>query len=379
MTVIMCLVMLLCGASSPVVTNPQDSPASLAYDSLSRIDSKQLLTDSRQWIEADTLSEMAVTALTIVTNRYYDKPDDPRMQSQVIEALRMLGNLYMVRVIDYKKAYKSLWMARQIAEENGDYHSLASIYSSLANLYSVNPGDRERKVQKVEECLSLAADAAMRSDNRDLLRTITISMSVWSFPRKTWGALDDAVKKIRKKYSDDPSFSGPLAAAAACDSYFAGDMVNAESKLLESRDKLDFRKFSERYRYSVDLILSDLYAETKQYDKALSLMKADMDLAENAGHTDYLLNVYEQMSRLYKESGVPDSTDYYYLKYVKLKNDFAEKSSFGKVEEMDFMSQIDTINAEVERLSMKRQQEERRNIIILAALIVALVLSLIHI
>lgn len=374
MTVIMCLVMLLCGASSPVVTNPQDSPASLAYDSLSRIDSKQLLTDSRQWIEADTLSEMAVTALTIVTNRYYDKPDDPRMQSQVIEALRMLGNLYMVRVIDYKKAYKSLWMARQIAEENGDYHSLASIYSSLANLYSVNPGDRERKVQKVEECLSLAADAAMRSDNRDLLRTITISMSVWSFPRKTWGALDDAVKKIRKKYSDDPSFSGPLAAAAACDSYFAGDMVNAESKLLESRDKLDFRKFSERYRYSVDLILSDLYAETKQYDKALSLMKADMDLAENAGHTDYLLNVYEQMSRLYKESGVPDSTDYYYLKYVKLKNDFAEKSSFGKVEEMDFMSQIDTINAEVERLSMKRQQEERRNIIILAALIVALVL-----
>ncbi len=355
------------------LTTSTNSDAVSTYDSLSKFSSEQLLADSRQWIEADTLNELAVTALTIVANRYHEKPSDSKMQADGIDALRILGNLYMVRVIDYKKAYKSLWLARQIAEENGDYHSLASIYSSLANLYSVNPGDRIRKAQKVEEFLSLAADAAIRSDNSDLLRTITISMSVWSFPRKTWGNLKDSIAKIRESYSSDASFEGPLAAAAACDSYFAGDTDSAERKLIDAKNKLDFRKFSERYKYSLDLILSDLYAETNQYEKAIALMNADMDLAKKAGHTDFLLNVYEQMSRLYKESGVSDSTDYYYLKYVKLKNDFAEKNSFGKVEELDFLSQIDSINAEVERLSLKRRQEERRHIIILAALIVALI------
>lgn len=371
--ILLCIISLQCGATSPITAHPSDSQAASAYDSLSNFSNKKLLVDSRKWIEADTLSELSVTALTIVTNRYYDNPTDPQMQAEVTEGLRMLGNLYMVRVINYKKAYKSLWMARQIAEENGDNHSLSSIYSSLANLYSVNPGDPARKSQKVEEYLSLAADAAIKSDNKDLLRTITISMSVWSFPRKKWGKLIDSINRIRKGYSSDVSFAGPLAAASACDSYFAGDTDSAEQKLLEARSKLDFTKFSERYRYSMDLILSDLYAETKQYDKALTLMKADMEMAENAGHTDFLLNVYEQMTRLFREAGVPDSTDYYYLKYSKLKNDFAEKSSFGKVEELDFLSQIDSINAEVERLSLKRRQEERRNIIILAALIVALI------
>lgn len=371
---ITCLTALHCGAASSPAVYSQDSHAASVYDSLSNIESKKLLDDSRRWIEADTLSEIAVTALTIVANRYYENPNDPILQAHGIDALRMLGNLYMVRVIDYKKAYKNLWLARQIAEETGDYHSLAGIYSSLANLYSVNPGDRARKSQKVEECLSLAADAAIRSCNTDLLRTITISMSVWSFPRKTWGKLEKSIKRIRDKYSTDPSFAAPLSAAAACDSYFAGDTDSAERQLLNARNKLDFRKFSERYTYSVDLILSDLYAEIGQYDKALDLMRADMAMAESAGHTDYLLNVYEQMSRLFKESGASDSTDYYYLKYIKLKNDFAEKSSFGKVEELDFLSQIDTINAEVERLSLKRRQEERRNIIVLAALIVALIL-----
>lgn len=360
-------------AGSPSNTVATNLETVSTYDSLSKFSSKQLLDDSRRWIEADTLSELAVTALTIVANRYHEKPSNPKMQADGIEALRMLGNLYMVRVIDYKKAYKSLWLARQIAEENGDYHSLAGIYSSLANLYSVNPGDQNRKSQKVEECLSLAADAAIRSDNRDLLRTITISMSTWSFPRKTWGNLKDCIAKIRESYSSDASFEGPLAAASACDSYFAGDTDSAERKLIDAKNKLDFKKFSERYQYSLDLILSDLYAETNQYEKAIALMNADMDMAKNAGHTDFLLNVYEQMSRLYKESGVSDSTDYYYLKYVKLKNDFTEKNSFGKVEELDFLSQIDSINAEVERLSLKRRQEERRHIIILAALIVALI------
>lgn len=354
-----------------------DARARALYDSLSNIESGTLLADSKRWVETDTLPEMAITALSVVVNRYYEHPDDKQNnKSEVVEALRILGNLYMVRVIDYKKAYRSLWMARQIAEDDKDYYNLAGVYNSLANLYNVNPGDKERKTQRVEEYLGLAAESAMRSKNTDMLRTITFGMSVWSFPRGSWGKLAPVVKEIQTRYGNDPALAGPLAVASACDSHFAGDNVATEKSLLRAKEKMDFRKFNERYRYSLDLILSDLYAETKEYDKALALMKADMDLAERSGHTDFLLNVYQQLTRIYKEIGTPDSTDYYYLKYNKLKNEFAERSSFGKVEEMDFMSQIDAINAEVENLSLSRRKEEKRNIIISAVLIVTLILLL---
>lgn len=350
------------------------SRAGQIYDSLSVMPSDVLLNDSRRWLEADTLSDMSVVALNIVANRYYQNEMDSAIRQQAIEALQMLGNIYMVRVMDYKKAYKSLWTARQIAEDTKNDYMLAGIYSSLANLYSVNPGDPARKTQKVAECLYLAAEAAMRSNNLDLLRTITVSMGVWSFPRKTWGEFNDLVHEIRNRYSANPRFKGPLLLIDACDSYFDGDTDAAERQLLDARGQLNFKKFSERYQYSLDLILSDLYAETGQYEKAIDLMKIDMAKAENEGHTDYLLNVYDQLKSLYQAADIPDSTDYYYLKYLKLKNEFSQRSSFGKIEEFDFLSQIDSINAKVEQLSLKRQSEERRNIIVIAILIVALVM-----
>lgn len=361
-------------ASAEVAAKP--SRAEALYDSLSTKSSSRLLEESKEWIESDTLSERAIVALTIIANRYYEQPSDSILRRQAIEANQMLGNLYMVRVIDYKKAYRSLLTARQIAEENHYYDMLASVYSSLANLYSVNPGDVSRKTQKVAECLSLAADAAMRSGNTDMLRTISISIGFWSFPRKSWGQLEGTVRRIQKNYSTDPGFKAPLMVLDACDKYFAGDTTGAEQCLLEAREALNFKKFSERYSYSLDLILSDLYLATGQYSKAVGIMKSDLEKAEREGHTDYLINVCDQLSHIYICAGDTTSADYYYMKYLRLKNDFSVRSNFGKVEELDFMSQIDSINAQVEQLSIKRQEEKRRNIIIGSGLIILLLMLL---
>lgn len=352
------------------------SRAEALYDSLSTKPTSVLLEESKHYAEADTLNDRSIVALTIVTNRYYENPSDSILRRQAIEAYRMLGILYMVRVIDYKKAYRSLWSGRQIAEETQNYDLLASIYNSLANLYSVNPGDAERQAQKVAECLSLAADAAMRSDNVDMLRTIAMSIGFWSFPRKSWGPLEGTVRRIEKNYSSDPDLKGSLLVLKACDSYFDGNTEAAERYLIEARNHLNFTKFSERYTYSLDLILSDLYVDTNQYAKAVDIMESDLEKAEREGHTDYLIDVCDQLSHIYSCTGDSVSADYYYMKGLRLKNDFTLRSNFGKVEELDFVSQIDEINSRVEQLSIKRQEEKRRNIVIGSVLIIAILMLL---
>lgn len=345
-------------------------------DTLKDYPSEKLLTKSREWMEDDTLTHQTVAALTVVSNRYLQSRSDTAERRNAMRALQMLGNLYMVRLIDYNKAYKSLWEARQIAEELGDDASLAAIYGSLANLYCVSPGDPARKDLKVEESLRKAAEAAIKCNDMEHLPMIAMNIAVWSFPRKTWSNLEPTVQEIKRIYKNDPKFKVVFQVMDACNNYFRGNSGKAEELLFTARKGLRVKRFAERYYYSIDLILADLYLDTKQYDKGIDLMLADMKLAAEKDHTDFLISIYEELSRLYEGAGDRTKADEYQIKFLKLKNEFEKKTGLANLEGLEFLSQIDTINAQVEKLSVERRESERQKIIIISILGVVLVMLL---
>lgn len=280
----------------------------------------------------------------------------------------------MVRLIDYNKAYKSLWEARQIAEELHDDSSLAAIYVNLANLYCVSPGDRTRLDRKAEESLLKAAEAAIRSNNMEYLPMISMNLAVWSFPRKSWGSLGPVVETIRTNYKDDRQLKVVYLVMEACDRYFNGETDKAEELLNRARGELQVKRFAERYYYSIDLILADLYLDTRQYDKGIELLTSDMQLAQDNDHTDFLISIYEELSKLYAGAGNQEMAEEYKGKFLKLKDEFDDNTGLANLEGLDFLSQIDSINAQVERLSLERRESERRTIIIGAVLAVVIIL-----
>lgn len=70
------------------------SSAMQLIDSLEKYPSEILLSNSNDWMVADTLTNQTVAALTVVTNRYLQNQSDTTARRHAIRAMQMLGNLY---------------------------------------------------------------------------------------------------------------------------------------------------------------------------------------------------------------------------------------------------------------------------------------------
>lgn len=127
------------------------------------------------------------------------------------------------------------------------------------------------------------------------------------------------------------------------------------------------------YELNTDALLSIVSKMSGDYPKTISLYKDILAKAEDYGFTMYEMSTNNDLYEIYKETGKADSADYYYGKFLRLKDSLEDKSGFRSVEKMEFLSEIDEINDEVEKLSMKRQEERRIRVLIVAILIIVVV------
>ena len=89
-------------------------------NSLKTWKSSELIGRAKSYIEADTLLDRAVEALSIVANRYYENPEDKEARHNAVEAMTQLSGIYSYRIFDFGKAYDYAATARLIAEEDKD-------------------------------------------------------------------------------------------------------------------------------------------------------------------------------------------------------------------------------------------------------------------
>lgn len=173
-------------------------------ESLSRLTSRQLISKGVEFVRADSLTDRAIACFSIVSNRYLENPEDTAVRRTATEALRHLGNIYMARDIDYKKAYRSLILARQIAEEDGNDFQLAYIFTSLANLYSFNSDGNDKIEKEADDYLKSASEAAIRSDNSDIISTIIINIAITGESSNGWGEYAPIIENFKRYFKKIP-------------------------------------------------------------------------------------------------------------------------------------------------------------------------------
>lgn len=345
-----------------------------AHNDLPGLPTSFLLQEGEKCLEADSLEERAAAAFNLIVNRYYKNPTDTALRHAVVIALRHLGNINLTHNIDYRKAYRNLHLARQIATDDGNDYQLAFILNSLAALYTTNTVDNDSIAAMAQRLLAEALHTALRSNNQSLLPTIGINIAYTHFSKGNWGIFDEDIHKFEKvRFDSINAAEGAIAKTLikATDAFFSKNYELCENLLHKVKaSPMPHERYAERYDNTFDMFLIEFYTYTSQDEKAIDIMKEVLDKAKKNKNKDYELIMSYRLARTYEGMGQKDSLDKYYNQYLNLKDVFRVESGYGEIETLDFLSEIEQINKELENLSIQHQMTQRRFMVTVSVLVI---------
>lgn len=345
---------------------------------LEKLSSEALLRKADSNMDKDTMTDVTLVCLNIVVRRYYRDPDDSSSIRAAIRAMRNLGNLYMSRDFDFMQAYNNLEMARQMAEDYGVDEELPYVLNSIVNLYNITSSSKEHKMEIIIPTLCQAYDKAVKTGNIEAQALTVINMSLIAMSNKEWRGMKQYVDKFLSSGKSAVSGSIPQFAvyfAKGARAAIEGNTDLAIAQLQLAHDCPVEGKFQERFKLVTSRALSNIFMSSGEYASAKSLLLADLELAEKENYDDFLLHTYAALTNLYELTENPDSSEYYYVKYLKHKENLNVKAKLNKIGEEDFAQKMERVSREVRDLSLKRRQDQRR-IIIVSVISLALVLLL---
>lgn len=350
------------------------------YVKLESVPSSELIGRASSYIDADTLLEKAVTALSVVANRYYNNPSDKEARKNAVIAMLHLGNIYSFRIFDIPKAYTNLSTARMIAEEDGDNYNLAQILTRLANIYTVCDYEDNTQTDNIRNLLTQAMDCALKSKNEDIMARLCFNMSLIQLHENGWGAYAGAINKVAAHRFPPSSPYGRLCAdlLSGMRAYFKGDYTTAETSLKKALDIAPRDEtFRERYLYGIMYLLQYVYDHKQDYVAEEEILRERLKLTRDLGLVDYELYTYMHMKNFFKRIEKPDSADKYRFKYLMLKDELEQKSCLTKVGNLEMLRQMEKANDKIRELSIKRQRERRNLTIAIAIIAVVVILTVV--
>lgn len=366
------LVMLL----PALILLPEESRAAVS-DDFERKPSAELLGRAASYIEADTLLDKAVAALSVVTNRYYARPEDSTARRDAITAMYQLGSIYSLRIFDYPKAYTNLSTARMLAEEEGDDYELALILLRLANIYNICYDEEDK--ESTYALLSEALSRAIASNNEEVMTRLAINMSIMQVLKKGWGIHAGEIARIRNY-----SFPADSHYRTICvniidgmNAYFRRDYKTAENHYRKVLDSLpEDQSYRERFVYGTMYLLQYVYENSGDYAAEERLLRDRLKFVKELSLDDYELYTYSHLVNFFDRRNQPDSVKKYTYLYLYAKEELDQTSGLSKVQNVDMLRQIEKANEEVRQLSLNRLKERRRLTVTIAVSVVVSILLL---
>lgn len=366
-----------------ILVATRDLMAQTQQVDLSNHSSRQLLKMAENSLHTDSLPMQAIQSLNIVIQRYHNAPEDKEACKYAASAMRNLGNIYMTYVIDYSKAYKHLSMAKQIAQESNNEAELANIYLSLAALYNVNTTaeNKEHLMPLTIQSLNDAMNLVLLSGDEELMPYIVDNMLLSSFFDVSMkDAYRDALNKFKtsKFKKTTPRLRLSRLLLDGVEAYWKGDIEKAVRIIKQTYDIKIEATYNERTRYTIDLILIHIYENTGYYEDAIALARKGIEFAHDKALKDYERTMAGILANLYEQTGQKDSLDKYYNEYLRMRISQEEVNGLHSVETLNFLSEIERTNAQVEQLSLQKQRDRiQRNIILCGvAILVCLLICL---
>ena len=344
-------------------------------NSLKTWKSSELIGRAKSYIEADTLLDRAVEALSIVANRYYENPEDKEARHNAVEAMTQLSGIYSYRIFDFGKAYDYAATARLIAEEDKDDYNLAHIYSMISNLYVLSGNDDEQTSAAIDSFTHLSYKHALKGNNEDAIARHAVNMSLSRLQDTGWGSFRSDVISMRGHRFAAGSVYRTIAddILNGMDAYFAGDYAKAERLLLSAYRLVPERQYTERYRYGILYLLQYVYDRKGDYAAEEANLRQRLKMSTDLHLDDYRMFTLQCMRNFYIRRELPDSANKYHIEFLLFKDSLESDGGKSKVGSMEMLRQIQKSNEEVKQLSLQRQSDHRRLVAACAVIVVVLV------
>lgn len=341
---------------------------------LSEQSSDALLGRAAGYIEADTLLDRAVAALTEVANRYYKNPDNKTARRKAVDAMIRLGKVYSYRLFDFPEAYNYLSTARMIAEEDGDDYSLADINVLLGNVMIVtaDPGDEEKQAA-IDSLLAEGFRHALAGNNEDVVTRHAVNTSIRQLLTPGWQHYSGDVKLIRRhRFVSKLRQKICLEVLDGMDAYFGKNYDKAESNFKRALAIIPVETYTERFVYGIMYLLQYVYEMKGDYAAEEAQIRGRLALAKRMKLNDYTFFTYGHLVNFFKRREKPDSVRKYMIEYLFLKDSLEENSGLNKVGNLEMLRQVERTNEEIRELSVQRQRSRRH--LLIAVTVIAVVL-----
>ena len=342
---------------------------------LRNIDNNTLLDKGYKCIE-EAKYDSSMIYYSMVVNRYYDNSYTKKDLPNIIKAMQNLGIIYMTFSYDYKKSYEYLLEAKELAESTKFYEKLPNIYNCIANILQLSKdGNNSNDASEVIAMLRKSFNMSLKQKDTQTLALAMDNLVTLSFNKSANSCNISNEIKLFRKACGGKKEGDMLQASLLCSAYEAykrNDNAKAVAILEQSMKTVGDNPLAYRGILSSQGLITKIYAEAKQYDKAIASINTALDIARKNNSLDFITTLYRDLSDIYKEMGNTELANKWELEYLRINEKLQGDGQLASVKNVKFMRELNKANEQVRELSEKRRLQ---NILFCCALVVMAVIG----
>lgn len=328
------------------------------YDQLSSLTDRQLLDKGYAFLCHERM-DSALICYTMVVNRYYDESSSDQSADHATVAMENLGNIYMTRFFDYRKAYEYLIQAQRLAEHSGSHHHLAYIYLSLCNVWKMSMLTSGKQHDRYVATLRKAFHSAWLSGDADIAATSLVALCDEAV--HTSSALDVSTEvkqylKMKKPRGAQLVRYTERFATATLHAQ-AHRYTEAAKAFGESASMVDTDVAPERYLYISRCDQAYMLFQSGQRAEAIADLEALLAEARHKRHSDYVMNIAHQLCEMYAEIGQSDLADKYRLTYLAQKDSLISGGNLSEISDVETSAKLSETNREMASLAHRHHAQ----------------------
>lgn len=354
------LIIILLTFFATVSRGAQASYSLSEYERWSKLSTDSLMNRGREYLFSGNKSDSALICYTIVTSRYKSGEASRHELYQYAKALNNMGFLFAGHYLDYEKAYTYLTQSLKLSREKGFSDNLPYVYLNLAGVYENRKsvfGISDPKHDALKN-MRLAFRSAVKEKQWTVAYTCFTNLLNMVAENNSMNAIRQEIATFRKIAENHPSPMGKFAAAllagqeAIIRKDYGTALYLAQQMKTLAKDIPDISKeceLSARWKMAKALACMGNYGMVEETYNHIA------DFISSNDMNDELVNLYEAYKDLYQQMGDKEKTRQYDYLYLKEKDQLFHRSNVEKMERSHFVSEINSVNEQVEQLNAKRR------------------------
>ena len=375
------LILLTIFIVSPLnVSGAKDAKTVQLYKQWKAIPS-EILEKMASECEMSNHTDSAVTAYTILANRYNADKGHCPTNHIAAHAMRRMGYIYQYVLYDYSLAYLNMQKCLEISEKENYKDNIPYIYLHYANiayndcLSAINSDPYGKTMPLYRKALEAAASI----HRWDMYLNIMGNVFSMAFECRH-SSHNQELKKLL--YRSDIDTSTPLYRhmRATLDALIATNEGRDEDalNLLNTAEKLS-KELTQPHYYMMRTLRHQaiVYKDMHRYDEALQCLQKRLSLAQRYHIEDVRVQTYRLIAKLFYLQGDSATAMRWQMTYYQQKDTFIRSSHLLRVDRLQFSDMLAKANQEKNQLAHRHQLEVIAlgiNYFILALLVLLIIL-----